>query len=328
MKDQISAYEIEHQTPTDVLFGLQDFLNIKTTRPKLVAVVGPTCSGKTGLSVEIAKWANGEVVSMDSRQVYQEMDIGTAKVTTNEMQGVPHHLIDAVAPDEDFTLVDYKEQALAAIKDINSRGKVPLLVGGTGLYYSAIVDNFQVPKVPANNDLRLELEVLAQNEGVEAVHKILALENPTAAKKIHQNNLRYVIRAIEIARSPAAVSGGKGEKLFDTFTIAIDWPREVLYNRINQRVYGLIEDGLLAEVQKLLDKGLTRENSVAMASHGYQEIVPHLKGEKSLAECIDEVQKNTRHYAKRQYTWFRKYADINWLPGQKIKEMIDLLATK
>ncbi len=181
-------------------------------KPPLIAVVGPTCSGKTGLGVEIAKWCDGEVISMDSRQVYKTMDIGTAKVTKEEADGVPHHMIDVVEPDEEFTLAHYKEEALKVIKDIHSRGKMPLLVGGTGLYYSAIVDNFQVPRVPANEDLRLELEVLAQNEGVKAVHQILELENPEAAKKIHQNNLRYVIRAIEIARAADPEGRGKASR--------------------------------------------------------------------------------------------------------------------
>jgi len=322
---------IPHTSPLKLKKSLSNFLKSSKTSPlpPLIAIIGPTASGKTNLSVEIAKWIDGEVVSMDSRQVYKEMNIGTAKVTVEEMDGVPHHMIDVADPAEDFTLAHYKKQALEVIKGIHKKGKFPLLVGGTGLYYSAIVENFQVPKVPADNKLRNELEELARKDGVEAVHAILEKENLKAAKKIHPNNLRYVIRAIEIARAKGSgakrVDAKKGKALFNVFTIAIDWPRDVLYERINKRVGILVKEGLLEEVQGLLDRGLSRENSVAMASHGYQEVIPYLKGEKELDECLDEVRKNTRHYAKRQYTWFRRYPDINWIEGNRIKEFIDAI---
>lgn len=322
----------------EVKSQIENFINKDHEQPALMAVVGPTASGKTGLSVVLAQWLAkaghpAEVVSMDSRQIYKSMDIGTAKVTEEEMEGVAHHMIDVVEPGEEFTLAHYKEMALEVIRDIQARGKMPILVGGTGLYYSAIVENFQVPRVPADQDLRLEMEVLAENDGVEAVYEILKEENPEAAKKIHPNNLRYVVRAIEVARAgdPEGKRIGdgrgpcKGEKLFEVLTLAIDWDREVLYERINGRVGDLVEMGLLDEVRGLVARGLNRENCVAMASHGYQEVLPYLNGEKELDECLDLVRKNTRNYAKRQMTWFRRYPDTVWVKGADLSDLKEQL---
>lgn len=291
---------------------------LASSNAPLIAIIGPTASGKTALSIEIAKKFNGEVISADSRQVYKYMDIGTEKVTKSEMAGIPHHLLDIVEPSKEFTLSDYKRLALKTIKEIQSRGKVPILCGGTGLYLNAIIENYQMPAVPPQYDIRQKLTQYYEENGAEALHALLKEKDPAAAEKIHPNNVRYVIRALEInIITSKGMTYKKGDQMFDVLTIGIDWDRDVLYDRINRRVDEQLSRGLLNEVKTLLMRGYN-ENLPSMSSLGYKELIDYLRGDTTFEEAIENFKKNTRNYAKRQLTWFRRYQDVRLIDGQKL----------
>ncbi len=282
--------------------------------PPIIAVFGPTASGKTSLSVELAKALNGEIVSADSRQIYRKMKVATALVTKEETQGVPHHMIEITDPDTPISMAEYREMATQCIEDILSRGKIPFLVGGTGLYISAIIENYEMPKVRPNEKLRQKMEKIAQEKGKEAVHKLLEKLDPEKAKEIHANNLRYVIRAIEILKNKTKQKPTLGKPKFATFIINLEWPREVLYNRINQRVDQMVNAGLIEEITKLLKNGYDR-SLPALTSVGVKEIIPYIEGKTSLEEATELLKKNTRNYAKRQITWSKRYKNaINICP--------------
>ncbi|MFA7685721.1 MAG: tRNA (adenosine(37)-N6)-dimethylallyltransferase MiaA [Candidatus Gracilibacteria bacterium] len=305
----------------DLLKDLKSFLK-KAEKP-LVVILGPTASGKTALSIEVAKALNGEIISTDSRQIYKEMEISTDMILPEKQEGVPHHLLGITAPSKTVTLAEYKEMALEAIKGIHRRKKVPVLVGGTGLYISAIIENYDVPKIKPNNRLRTKLQEEAKTKGVEAVYERLVKLDPKAAKKIHPNNLRYVIRAIEInMASGENKHDKKTESVYDVFMVGIDWPREKLYERINRRVDLQFERGLIDEVKALLKKGY-KEELPAMTSLGVKEIIPHVKNKHKMSfpETVETLKRNIRHYAKRQMTWFRKYKDVHWLTPKELFEM-------
>lgn len=301
----------------EIIQKIEKFL--KKAKKPIVVLLGPTASGKTGLSIKIAKQINGEVISTDSRQIYKEMEIGTAAITQQEMDGVPHHMLGVVSPDETLTLAQYTEMALQKIEEIYERGHVPMLVGGTGLYISSIIEGYKLEKIPPNPELRKELENLAAKKGNEAVYQKLKEIDPDAANSIHPNNLRYVIRAIEINQHTGQNKQDKKAQKspFDTFLIAIDWPREELYERINKRVDIQVENGLIDEVKALLDKGYD-ENLPSMSSLGVKEIIPYIKGEMLLEDCLDVLRQGTRRYAKRQMTWFRKYDNVHWLTPDQV----------
>jgi len=303
---------------------IQTFLNQceQNNKRPLIAILGPTASGKTSLSIEIAKKVDGEVISADSRQVYKYMDIGTAKVTRPEMQGVPHHMLDVIDPTEEFTLSDFKRQALKAISEVHTRKKVPILCGGTGLYFSAIIQNYQIPRIPPQFDVRQKLAHYYEEHGAEELHKLLQEKDPEAAKRIHPNNVRYVIRALEIVMTGSQKKSDlKGEPLFEVFKIGIDWPRDVLYERINNRVHEQLNSGLLNEVKTLLMKGY-HEKLPSMSSLGYPELIEYIKGDVSLEQATENIQKNTRNYCKRQFTWFRREQDVVWVSGQEIEQYL------
>ncbi|MBU0545724.1 tRNA (adenosine(37)-N6)-dimethylallyltransferase MiaA [Patescibacteria group bacterium] len=278
--------------------------------PKIITILGPTASGKTSLGVALAKRFNSEVVSADSRTVYKGMNIGTAKPSLGEMQGITHHLIDVVEPDEEFTLSDFKKMAQDKINDILKRGKLPIIVGGTGLYFWAIVDNLDMPAVAPDYKLRAELEKKSLEELVADLEKI----DPTTAAKIDLKNPRRVLRALEVCLG----SGGsffeqrrKAKPLYDVLQIGLKWPREELVERINRRVDKQIEDGLVEEV-----RGLAKKYSWSLSSMsgiGYKQIGYFLRGEMSLDEAIEEIKKDTRQYAKRQMTWFKRDGRIKWI---------------
>jgi len=306
--------------------SFQEQCNADNRKP-LIAILGPTASGKTALSIEIAKKINGEVISADSRQVYKYMDIGTAKVTQHEMQGIKHYLLDITDPSEEFTLADFKRQAIKAINDIHTRKKVPILCGGTGLYFSAITQNYQIPRVPPQFDIRQKLAMYYEENGADALYAMLKERDPKAAEKIHPNNIRYVIRALEVSMSGNDQNKKRqGEPQFDVFKIGIDWPRDVLYERINRRVYEQIDNGLLNEVKTLLMKGYS-EKLPSMSSLGYPELIEYIKGEVSLEQALDNIQKNTRNYCKRQLTWFRREKDITWVSGYEMQEYLSNTST-
>jgi tRNA dimethylallyltransferase len=302
----------------DLIKNIQDFIS-KAQRP-ILGVVGPTASGKTALSLYLAKQFEGEILSTDSRQIYQEMPIGTDAISEEEQGGVPHHLLGLRTPDKTLTLAEYKDDALEKIEEIYAKKHLPMLVGGTGLYIEAIIDNYDMPRVPPNPELRAQLEKEVAEKGPEHLHAKLQKLDPEAAKSIHQNNIRYVIRAIEInLATDLPKPDAKLESEFDSFFVGVEWPREELYARIGIRVERQLERGLVEEVRGLLDRGYD-ENLPSMSSLGVKEIIPFIRGESSLEECVEVLKRNTRRYAKRQMTWFRRYDHIVWLTPEQLSQ--------
>ena len=288
-----------------------DFLNSKSCKP-LVVILGPTGSGKTDLAIKLAKKFNGEIISADSRMIYRKLDIGTAKPTLIERQGVPHYLIDVADPSETFTLANYKRVALKSIREIHDRGKVPFLVGGTGLYIDAVAQNFTIPRVLPNLKLRLQLEEEIKQKGENFLYNRLKKLDPKSALKIDPRNHRYLIRALEIALSGKKKSDSRGKQLFDVLFLGLDVPREKLYLALNQRAIEQFEKGVIEETQQALDFGISKK-SPALSGFVYREIVDFLEGKYSHEEALRLVQQKNRNYAKRQMTWFRRNKEIIWL---------------
>ncbi|MBU1445830.1 tRNA (adenosine(37)-N6)-dimethylallyltransferase MiaA [Patescibacteria group bacterium] len=283
----------------------------------LLVILGPTASGKTGLSIQLAKKFGGEIVSADSRQVYKYMDIGTAKICNAEMDGIPHYMLDIVNPDQEFTLADYVRKAKIHIDQILKKGKLPMLVGGTGLYIRALCDNYQIPRVPPNNELRSQLQNEIVEKGEDYVYEKLKEVDPINAEKIHPHNHRYVIRAIEIAFAGKQKQDINKKPDYNILKIGINWDREKLYERIDKRAEIQIEKGLVNETKTLIANGFDIQTP-AMSSLGYPEIFKYINGELSLDEALELFQRNTRNYAKRQLTWFRRETDVVWIPGEKL----------
>lgn len=272
--------------------------------------MGPTASGKSNLAIQIAKTNNGEIISADSRLVYKGFDIATAKPTLKERQGIEHYLIDIVEPEMDYSAANFVDDAKIAIEKIRQKGKIPIIVGGTGLYFRLLLEDFDMPRVEPNYELRKELEILdSQN-----VHQMLKELDPVSAEKIHFNNKVKLIRAIEVCKTlekPHSEAAGKKEPEFDVEWIGLNYTnRTQLYNKINQRVDEMIKAGLIEETKALLEKHGRITNFVNTI--GYQEIIEYLDGEISLEESISKIKQNTRRYAKRQLTWFRKNQLIKW----------------
>lgn len=305
----------------DLLKEIKSFL--KKAKKPLVVVVGPTASGKTALSLKLARELEGEIISTDSRQIYKGMEIGTDAISEDKREGIPHYMIGITTPNKIISLSEYKDMALEAVKKIYQKRKLPVLVGGTGLYISAITENYDVPRIKPNLALRRKLQTEADKKGMEFVHQKLSKLDPQAAKKIHPNNLRYVIRAIEINMASGKNKQDKKSKpIFDVFMVGVDWPREKLYERIEKRVDEQFQKGLVEEVKELLKKGY-KEELPAMTSLGVKEIIPHVKNKKKMPlELTSEILKrNIRHYAKRQLTWFKKYKNIHWLTPKELAEL-------
>lgn len=276
--------------------------------PKIVVIVGPTASGKTAVGIRIAKKFNGEVISADSRQVFRGMDIGTAKVRDTE--GIPHHLIDAVDPDQPFTVVDWKRLAEAAADDIIQRGKLPVVVGGTGLYIQALVDNVIVPEVAPSDNLR---KTLAEKSDAELL-QMLRRFDPDFAGRADAKNRRRVIRALEVAimtGEPFTKLRRKGESRYEFLQIGLDLPRRELYAAIDERVRRQIDEGFVDEVRRLLRTYDAR--LPAFSAIGYREVVRYLDGETTLTQAIERIQFATHAYARRQLTWFRRDLRIHWV---------------
>ena len=284
---------------------------------KVLAVVGPTASGKTALAVELCKEFNGEVVSCDSMQIYKEMPIATATPSTEEMQGITHHLIGFADPSENFNVVRYCELARKCIDDIISRGKVPVIAGGTGLYFDWLVNNIQYTPETTDSVYRRELEQRALTQGAQVLLDELSEIDPETASSLHINNVGRIIRALEIYKNTGLtmseskkLSRSKGTD-FQPFIIGLDSRnRDYLYNRINTRVDKMIEDGLVDEAKKYFEKVSGKTSIQAI---GYKELKPYLDGEASLSECVEKLKISTRHYAKRQLTWFRKNEKIHFV---------------
>lgn len=287
-------------------------------KKKLIGVVGPTASGKSSLAFALAQNLGGELIAMDSMQIYKHMDIGTAKATKKEQQAVTHHMIDLVTPTQSYNVARYREDALSAIEQVYSRGKQPILVGGTGLYYQAILQPVELGNTVGDEAFRRGLETQAALEGGrEKLHQTLMEKDPVAAKKIHQNDVKRVVRALEVIKAtgePFSAQKGlwKEDPPYEMVTFAIDWPREELYSRINLRVDQMVKEGLLEEVRGLLAEGISPD-AQSMQGIGYKELVPVIIKGKNLEEALEELKQNTRRYGKRQLTWFRRYGHIAWL---------------
>lgn len=285
---------------------------------RVIAVVGATASGKTSYAIELAKKINGEIISADSRLVYKGMDIGTAKPTIDEMQEIPHYMIDVVEPEYNYSVGLYVKEAKKHITDIISRGKVPIVVGGTGLYFRVLLENYDLPDVKPDYELRKELSSYSYEELLEMLTKL----DEKAANSVEKNDKKKLIRYIEIIKltgKPLDLVRGVKEKEFNVEWVGLNFPREILYDRINKRVDLMIEQGLIDETKKLLQKHGRISNITDTI--GYREVLSYLDGELSLDEAKDKLKQNTRNYAKRQLTWFRKNEQINWncYPDRKKK---------
>ena len=289
-------------------------------KPKVIVIVGPTASGKTLLSIELAKRINGEIVSCDSMQIYKDMNIGSAKPTREEMQGIKHYLIDIVAPDERFSVAEYKRQAEIAIEDIISKGKTPIVIGGTGLYADSLIYGIDYPEIKHDEQYRNVLEEKAKtDEGLKELYNMAKEIDEEAVNKISENDKKRIIRILEIyhqtgkTKTELEIESRKNEVKYDYKIFAINMNRDILYERINKRVDLMIKNGLIDEVKSLLEK--YRSFPTAMQGLGYKEVVQFLNNELTKDEMIDKIKQETRRYAKRQLTWFRKNKETIWLDG-------------
>ena len=280
---------------------------MKKSKPRVIAVVGPTASGKTSYAVSLAHKFNGEIVSADSRLVYKGFDIGTAKPSLEECEGVPHHMIDIVEPEIDYSAGLFAEEAKKAVDDILSRGKTPIVAGGTGLYFRLLLENYDVPKVPPDYELREKLSAYTYDE----LRKMLEKFDPQRAAEIELNDKKKVIRAIEMAEHlEKPLSEYRKELEFDVEWIGLNFPREELYERINVRVDMMVKAGLVEETENLLQKHGRIKNLTCTI--GYQEMIAYLDNQMTLDEAKGKLKQNSRNYAKRQLTWFRKNPLIKW----------------
>lgn len=284
----------------------------------LVILTGPTAVGKSALSISLAKAIDGEIISADSMQVYKYMDIGTDKITPEQMEGVPHYLIDEFEPDKEFNVVTFQKYAKKYISEIYEKNKIPILVGGTGFYIQAVLYDIDFKEAEDDYAYRNKLEKLAKEKGRDYIHKQLEKIDPESAKAIHPNNLQRVIRALEYYKETGELMSDHNKKQkektspYNFCYFVLNKDREKLYNSINLRVDEMFEEGLVDEVKSLLDRGYTKD-LVSMQGLGYKEIIPYILGERTLEEAIYLLKRDTRHYAKRQLTWFRREENINWI---------------
>ncbi|HOQ06809.1 MAG TPA: tRNA (adenosine(37)-N6)-dimethylallyltransferase MiaA [Clostridiales bacterium] len=284
----------------------------------VIVIAGPTASGKTRLSIELAKLINGSIVSADSMQIYRYMDIGTAKPDGDEMSGIRHYMIDEVDPDENYSVARYRERALECIADIIREGRRPIVAGGTGLYINSLIYNINFSETICDEDLRNALKAEAEQKGNRYLYEKLMKIDPEAAKRIHENDIKRIIRAIEVyTHTQKTISEHiRMSRLepppYRYIVFGLRWDREKLYRRINKRVDDMIRKGLIEETRRLVEMGFDRKGT-AMQAIGYKEILPYLKGECSLEEAVEILKRNTRRYAKRQMTWFRQIREIIWL---------------
>lgn len=296
----------------------------------LIIIAGPTAAGKTKSAILLAKKIGGEIVSADSMQVYRHMDIGSAKVSSEEMQGVPHHLINVLEPTEEFNVVRFQTMAKAAMEDIYARGRIPLIVGGTGFYIQSVLYDIDFTENEGDAAYRHELENLAKEKGNETLYRMLTEVDPQSAKELHPNNVKRVIRALEYHRlTGQKISEHNQEQRqkvspYDAYYFVLTMDRAKLYHRIDLRVDLMLEQGLVEEVRKLKEMGLTK-NDVSMQGLGYKEILAYLDGEMTFEEAVYTVKRDTKHFAKRQMTWFRREPDAVWIdcdPDRRTAENI------
>lgn len=284
----------------------------------LIVLTGPTAVGKTALSIELAKMVGGEILSADSMQVYRGMDIGSAKIRPQEMQGISHHLIDVLAPDQEFNVVVFQKLCKQAMEGIYERGHIPILTGGTGFYIQALLRDIDFTENEENTDYRRHLERLAAREGPQVLHEMLAAVDPTSAQTIHAHNIKRMIRALEfhyltgekISEHNKRETERQSPYRYCYFVLSDD--REKLYQRIENRVDKMLEEGLVDEVRRLMDQGCRRD-MVSMQGLGYKEILDYLTGDTTMEEAVYRIKRDTRHFAKRQLTWFRRERDVIWI---------------
>lgn len=294
-------------------------------KPKVIVIVGPTASGKTALSIELAKKIDGEIISCDSMQIYKDMNIGSAKPTIEEMQGIKHYMIDIAEPTERFSVAEYKKRSEEAIEKILQKGKVPIIVGGTGLYANSLIYNIEYNEIMLDEEYRKNLMKIAETEvGLATLYEKARSIDPVAMEKISLNDKKRIIRVLEIKHSTGKnkteleLESRKNEVKYEYKVFAINMPREILYDRINKRVDIMIENGLIDEVENIIEK--YKEFPTAMQAIGYKEIVMYLKGELTKQEAIEKIKQESRRYAKRQITWFKKIENIKWIDGLKDKD--------
>lgn len=290
----------------------------------LIIVTGPTGIGKTELSLELAKKYKGEIISCDSMQIYKKLNIGTAKIDLTETS-IPHYMIDIVEPSDNFTVADFKNSAKKIIKDINNRDRLPFLVGGTGLYINSIVYNLDFTETKPDYEYRDELIEILEKEGSEFLYEILKEKDQRLAEKIHKNNGQRIIRALEILKSGNKKGDNFREenKDYNLIYLGLNMDRAKLYEKINQRVDKMVDLGLVDEVKNLLDEGLDK-NSQSLKAIGYKEVISYLDGEIDFDEMVDLIKKNSRHYAKRQLTWFRRDDRIKWFDRESDRILSDI----
>ena len=303
----------------------------KEKKDRLIAILGPTAVGKTALSIALAKELSTEIISGDSMLVYRGFDIGSAKPSLEEREGVPHHLIDIREPNENYAVTDFVAGAKKHIRELNAQGKVPILAGGTGLYIKALLEGYQFNETEEHGAYRSYLEELGRSRGKEYVHGLLAAADPAAAQRLHPNDFRRVVRALEVSHFGGEQisqerQAGTGEitrasLCYDALVIGLERDRQELYERINRRVTLMFESGLEDEVKGLLSGGLHR-GTQAMKGIGYKETAAYLDGEMSREEAVELIQKSTRHFAKRQLTWYRKMPYIEWIKADQPLEAL------
>lgn len=300
-------------------------------RKPLICIVGPTASGKTALSLALAEILDGEIVSADSMQIYKSMDIGTAKPDMEERRGIVHHMMDIVEPWETYSVARYVNEASKVIDAIHARGKMPIVVGGTGLYIDSLLRGMDFAAQPGDEEYRKSLEVLAGNEGCAKLLEMLREVDPEQAEKLHENDIKRIIRALEVYHVTGECISEHNrktkdyQKKYDACIIGITYrDREVLYNRINMRVDKMLEDGILDELRALLSSGVDK-TVTAFQAIGYKELMPYIEGKCTLSEASESLKQATRRYAKRQLTWFRRNPDINWIYADEMENFSELL---
>ena len=305
------------------------------SKEKLVVILGPTATGKSYCGIDLARRFRGEIISGDSMLVYRQMNIGTAKPSEEELHTVPHHLVNILPPDASYSVADFQQQAAKLVHQITLRGNLPILVGGTGLYIKALLEDYRFSSVEENPELRHRLEMYAQEQGIDKLFDWLRKEDPAAAARLHPNDVRRVVRALETALSGDSVSQERQHELkYDAEVFGLSMERCFLYERINLRVDRMIEEGLEEEVRSLLNAGIPTD-CLSMKSLGYRQMAEYLKGQCDFATAVDNIKKETRHFAKRQITWYKKMPYIRWFTVNRdvnykniVADMADILEKK
>lgn len=296
-------------------------------KPKVIVICGPTASGKTALSIQLAQKINGEIISSDSMQIYKDMNIGTAKPDQQEMQGIKHYLLDFVEPNQRYSVADYKKDAENAIEDILQKGKVPIIVGGTGLYVDSLIYGIEYPNIEFDENYRKELERRVEKEGLEKLYEKAKKIDPQAMKKISRNDQKRILRVLEIynatgkTKTEQEIESRKNEVKYDYRVFAINMDREKLYDRINKRVDIMIQKGLIEEVENLLKK--YNEFPTAMQGLGYKEVVEYIQGKVLKEDMIENIKRESRRYAKRQITWFKKNKQTIWIGPNDLQMILN-----